>query len=57
MSDLEVWNDALSKRLSVVAMANCAIETEISNRYKVSGVAVSEPVCVLGEGVFCVSHV
>lgn len=43
--------------MSVVAIANCAVETEISNRYQVGGVAVSEPVCVLGEGVFCVSHV
>lgn len=42
--------------MSVVAVANCTVKTEKSNRYKVSGVAVSGPVHVLGEGVVCVSH-
>lgn len=49
----------LSQRetVSVVAVAICTVKTEISNRYKVSGVAVSEPVRVLGARIFCVSHI
>lgn len=42
--------------MSVVAVANFNAKTEMSNRYKVSGVAVSGTVHVLREGVFCVSH-